>query len=610
MMLAKEVWQYIRREQVKVTGDHLGCRDLASIYDALRRSPASEMTRGPLRSIKTGLEFFGITLVDSTTMKLRSGQEVSLQFGSPAMLNKYLVREYEEIQNTLANEYLGSKGRTDKDLEWYSIRKVLRSKKIKAKVKSAAMQVITGTVPTPAWQHQHGRQIDPACECGEMCSLDHISQGCEHHNQGEATSKHEADLIVKSLEKLARPTVDYHPKSVFRKDGQIAQEHEVRWDSDYPVYTDGSATNICLPGMEHVAYAVVQLQPVKQVIYEPISKEFLQSATTAEHVAAVRAALHTQPGEQIQLGTDCQAVVQGYMQPNVHKFSFKSLMAGYWAQVGTAFRMVTKVKAHLSSEQAEARGELSHHEGNDQADHYANQARPSYKQREEKDFIQAFKQQIDPWLEAASRISGDDRCRIAPAPARSGTKVRRHRHQSRWMPTIGKWGCVDCGATSRVPARLTSKPCTALPAAIREAHFTHCLSRALVEQDGTYLFFCTRCGYYGQYRADGLRKRCMDTRPTKRGGTCSSAGTVDRKRTLNRISNGLNPQHSSSATVAMVSRVVQPAKLSMMSTRGKLLPHRLAEPPAPRPAAPDPPARPCHPFGDLTTARLSGRRSS
>ncbi len=106
--------------------------------------------------------------------------------------------------------------------------------------------------------------------------------------------------------------------------------------------------------------------------------EHPRSAVVAEHVAIVVATAVVPQDNTIDIGSDCQAVVQGAAMTMKNRLQSRRKMGGFWNTVGSKVHLITKVKAHMAKERAISRGELEHYEGNHLADKIANEALPVY----------------------------------------------------------------------------------------------------------------------------------------------------------------------------------------------------------------------------------------
>jgi hypothetical protein len=263
--------------------------------------------------------------------------------------------------------------------------------------------------------------------------------------------------------------------------------------------------------------AAVQLQPVLRTLQYALPECFPQSAVASEHVAVVVTVDKLHDGDQADIITDCQAVVNGVHHPDHVRLGHRNPMGGFWADIGAKVSRVTKVKAHLSKAQAEAAGELQHHHGNSVVDLLAKAALPSYNHSDMNAFLRILEPKFKALVglskrlaEVSGRINFKTLDRIKGArPA--GSRPARSVHRYRWCGGLGRCVCMYCGKCLRNQAILHDRACPGISKILAEAHLSHIMMRTRVVGSEAPLFFCSKCGCYTVSRSAGLTKPCTRT---------------------------------------------------------------------------------------------------
>ena len=188
-------------------------------------------------------------------------------------------------------------------------------------------------------------------------------------------------LLWSTIDTKPAPVVTHRGDHIVCKINGIEVPHgEFRWDITSPVYTDGSCMHVQDQRIAIAASAAVQIAEdgTTRCASMAVPQCFPRSAVVAEHGALLVAAKFVEPGDQIELGSDCKAVVDGHHQAPEARTRPSSVMGGFWALVGHSFSRIFKVSAHLTKAQAEQRGEAAHHASNELADFVAKESLPSF----------------------------------------------------------------------------------------------------------------------------------------------------------------------------------------------------------------------------------------
>ena len=304
--------------------------------------------------------------------------------------------------------------------------------------------------------------------------------------------------------------------------------------------------------LARAAYAAVQLAEdgtVLRCVVGAVPPSFPQTADVAEHMAVLAVANSTSPDDPVVVVSDCASVVQAFAIGAVLADRAHRPHAGLWRRIARDnITDIIKVKAHLTREEAEARGELLHWRGNDMADHYAKDTawKSGCSEGQRKAFDAAVKVETVSFRTAATLLAewpvpSPDLATLARA--RSGRNRRYRpawlRHQFVWVHHLRRWRCTECGASKRSRASAVDlKPCLGQSLMQLQLHSSHRLLAAHLVEDEGLVLFCTRCCQYAESRACGLAEPCGGCGP--RGQGPSKGGLYRRQRFLA----GLHPKKS------------------------------------------------------------------
>jgi ribonuclease HI len=522
LRFAREVWVSTRMPEDLRPGDILTPQEVVGVWWAAKgmAPPFGKFPQGPIRALAAALCHIGWGFPAPTTMVTASGIVLDLTAGTPAMLNKNVLEDYKSLVDCQVSYHLKNREVVHEnfDIDWFSIRKFLLHKAPTSRDKSCFLQYLCGTSLTPSWLHSHGWVIDHKCECGEINNVADWLAGCPARTANQQAHDLPPNKVQDTLAKQQVPI----PSRAYGTphclvEGEKVDPSTFRWHPGHPIYTDGS----CLFGnigiLAVASCAAVQLQPIRRTLQYALPACFPQSAVASEHVAVVVTVDKLAEGNQADIITDCQAVVNGVHHPDHVRLGHRNPMGGFWADIGAKVSSVTKVKAHLSKAQAEAAGESQHHHGNMVVDLLAKAALPCYNHCD----ISAFLRALEPKFKALCSLSH----RLADVSGRinfksldrfkgarpAGSRPARTGHRYRWCGGLGRFVCMDCGKCLRNQPIVHDRACPGISKILAEAHLSHIMMRTRVVGSEAPLFFCSKCGCYTVSRSAGLTKPCTRT---------------------------------------------------------------------------------------------------
>ena len=231
-----------------------------------------------------------------------------------------------------------------------------------------------------------------------------------------------------------------------------------------PVYVDGSVVDPTLP-LARAAFAAPQIFEGKIVrsAVGTVSPDLPQTSDVAEHLATVMVTqLAAAGGEDIRhfIISDCASAVRSFSIGGRLADHHASPHAGFLRDVKRAcIDEVVKVKAHLTREQAEARGEGHMWEGNFHVDVLAKDAAKAYgvsqldanvfKNHEQREtlLLRTAAVLLAEWPAPPLAIKELERAR---RPGRQGEPQEpRRRHRFEWLQHLRRWRCAECGLLKR-----------------------------------------------------------------------------------------------------------------------------------------------------------------
>jgi hypothetical protein len=155
------------------------------------------------------------------------------------------------------------------------------------KVKTALLEILHGTTPTPSWLWAHGWKIPPTCtQCGCQDNIDHMANGC-------APQVNVRKLICKALTRIPIPEKhNLRPDVMYYINGFPVDKADFRFQHTEPIFTDGSAKNIQWPDIAVASSACIQIgsDKVQRWISAQVPSTFPISAVSSEFYAFALAA--------------------------------------------------------------------------------------------------------------------------------------------------------------------------------------------------------------------------------------------------------------------------------------------------------------------------------
>ena len=172
------------------------------------------------------------------------------------------------------------------------------------------------------------------------------------------------------------------------------------------IYTDGSAVQVRFQSIAHAACAAVQWDKEGgfRVLQMQVPPDWPQTAVCAEFLAVTMVAAHLfrHKIKGATIVTDCQAVQSMFY--NKDAMGYRVKFAGAWKGPElSSIECIKKCKAHLTTQEAELRGEGHWWEGNDRADKCANEARAVT--HNDKKWLAHFKEQSTTIIKFANRLA-------------------------------------------------------------------------------------------------------------------------------------------------------------------------------------------------------------
>jgi hypothetical protein len=481
---------------------------------------AHSLPQGPARAIKDSLSWFGWTMPKPHILLTSTGEELDMEMGSPAMLKHYLIRAHEEKADKACEEVINQRGTPlscGEKLDWFLIRKILRKKKIPAKVKTTILEIVYGTAPTPSWLWAHGWQISPTCDqCGCQKDIDHLASGC-------APRDNIRKLICKALTTIKVPEkCNVFSEIKYFVNGCLMDKKKFRFQPDEPIFTDGSAKNIQWPELAVAASACFQTDKhgIKRWIVAQVPPEFPISAVSSEFFAfALAADVLPLEGQVPPIVSDCQAVVQAFANLARHS-DYRSKFAGMWKTPNIArIPACLKVKAHLCQHEAKELGLEAFWYGNDRADHFAKESLADT-WKDGIAYVANRKENIAKVVHLAEQVS-EKMQPIKGIPKEARPKSQKISvavpHQFIW--TKDRWLCLGCGGIKRSDkSRLDKVSCHTRKLNTAGCHPSHRLFgawevAAFAHQgaggEAAPITFCMQCGCYSSTRLVDLKHRCI-----------------------------------------------------------------------------------------------------
>jgi hypothetical protein len=342
-------------------------------------------------------------------------------------------------------------------LDWPFLRAALRSKQWTAKGKQVLLQIFAGAIPSRVWAAARGFQIDPLCPCGHPGTVEHQLTSCTYHPAaGPLEASSMADLR-KLIQWVPWPIPAY-PEEEFiaRVDGRPTDLHDFQLDPACLVYTDGSCKHVRDHQFAVARAAAVQVTSTGiRSLQAAVRLKAPRTAVYAEHLAMrlVHLGVH---GTQVEVVTDCQAIVQGFHAAHDWQHDPGNRFAHFWAQVTSSIPVVHKVKAHCTPKEAEAVGQMHWFTGNATADEFANNALPTYEPGEVEACLGTQKVIHQHLREACQVLAGYEgfnpmgkQLRVAARIKVAAVPKARRVHQWQWSPRADAFVCRTCAATHR-----------------------------------------------------------------------------------------------------------------------------------------------------------------
>jgi hypothetical protein len=466
------------------------------------------LPQGPLLAVRQALSFLGWTIQLPYHFCNHTGQLLNLSAGTPACLRHHIRNRFASLQERQLRDRLHERP-TAIVPHWPLVRRLVHSKQLQRHHKSALMSAIYGTLPSPAWLAAHGWKIEGTCRhCGQDRTAHHEAAGCGH------------PCPLRSLLAATQvpPKLDTEDGIIAYRNGTRVPEQDITFQAGIPIYTDGSAAHVHYPELATASGAAYQQLPdgtrlsmaAQAPYYAP------QSAISGEAIGLELAflGLGRHPDSRslpTDIVADCAAIVAGIDNP--------AAVSSYRAKYGGAFRQgkgiltqAVKVKAHLSKDEAAARGQAHLWEGNQQADNEANRARAHVgpaglayiaQQKERFSALVTLLHDIVACLPATHEIEKPKVYRALRAARRQPDP-----HDYTWLRH--RWQCSKCGHRSSTRRLRGHQGCAALARLSSGLHNTHRLRTA--SYGGTRslvpIMYCTVCGGYSSSRGSLLTKAC------------------------------------------------------------------------------------------------------
>ena len=250
------------------------------------------------------------------------------------------------------------------------------------------LRMLAGSVLTPAKLADWGYKVDTICpRCGQEDTIEHRLLECPAGEElREPIRDMDPELRTKARCILAAPALPPfggHLGQYRMLAGEFVKGEPFFLEKFGPVYVDGSVVDPTSP-LARAAFAALQIYQGKVVraVIGTVSPDLPQTSDVAEHLAIVMVSeLAAAGGEEVKhvIISDCASAVRSFTVGGRVADHHASPHAGFWRDVKRqCIKEVIKVKAHLTRDQAEARGEGHMWEGNYHVDILARDAARAY----------------------------------------------------------------------------------------------------------------------------------------------------------------------------------------------------------------------------------------
>jgi hypothetical protein len=309
---------------------------------------------------------------------------------------------------------------------------------------------------------------------------------------------------------------------------------EPPFTADVPVFIDGScvAPNTHYP---RAAGALVQRRndDTFSILSFVVPSDWEQTAAAAEHlcVAVLDAALAAGGVAY----TDCASVHKSASRGLRFAESERRPWAAVWRYLRWEWAAIHKVKAHLTQQEAAARGESHLWEGNARAD-VAAKARASSRlpseaacrdleamEKARRAFFSGVAKVLA-WYPSLRELAPDRGC--AAVQELAAQLELYHGHEVVWWPAKSLWVCLRCGrrAGPKTKRAIANQPCewavSKAAGLLHSARAVGHLPQLAFPCKGPRipLILCVRCGCYAERNPVGLTAPCVVGAVGRRGG--------------------------------------------------------------------------------------------
>ena len=449
LLSATEIWSLVRETKGMMEEGNIG--------------KGKKHRHGPAAVLAAALEMVGWKIVDTFLWLDRRGEEMDVRAGSPAMLQKYLARDWKTKQWEEAEQFLvGGRGANRAVVE------KLFQVWDKGKVLRAGLQWITGVLPTPAWLAAKGWNLEAKCGCcGEMRDLAHEVTGCGE--EGRTFGRNGMRASVRKTENMIRGLcreegfnrkegIDWEGDIEAWEDGIKVPWESFRFQEKEDIFSDGSSLDTKHGDLSRGAGAAVQRTENGgwRGFMVRVPEGFPKGAAVPEQLAASIALRRCGEKGGACIVTDCEAVVK-VARSVLLKIHHKSMFAGMWWDLPWDLACLRKVRSHQPLEKVGMPGEISKEdwEGNNMADEWAGRGVPlitqTKKARRARNLYYKAGEEAREMVQILEKWAGPDWDTISKArQGRQGgrTEVKAvgdSGHRFAWVESMKAWACEECG---------------------------------------------------------------------------------------------------------------------------------------------------------------------
>ena len=543
----------------------------AILTDALRTAQRAlargRTSTGPAYRMLQMLQWAGWEVLSPFVLKDLTGHQWHMGTNAPADLRTVLERDIlaqvEARATDKVRQILMGLGHTQEEVDaykpWWSEARRLMNSKACPLHKNLLMRAFGDCLLTNDKWQRWGYQVNSDCpHCpGKLDTAWHRAMECKLAGMRRRRAKEEGhnvrnwqpwQLELTAPEPYRRlllpvePDIAVQPsQSEMRAyvNGSEVPVDSFRFDPMERAASDGSANNVLWPAIARAGWAVTQFaQGTWRILMGTVDPHLRQNAATAEHVAAMHAALK---GVRGALAIDCNAVLSTARRPVQQRVDYRRKHGTWWKRVGLlATSQWHKVRAHVDVPENPVTDEEKDIWLNDKADNRAKESLKWHGLAEctESDYKVAATRAKHFLTEAACNMAEhppprEQGIEYHKEPKQGHQLVAKVRHPHQWYWTHrGTWRCRQCWREKwQTESQQNFEPCGSVGGTMRQLGICapfHQLTAAVVDGGPEMVIFCRACGGFAENRASKLA-----------GPTCKATSWT--RRSLRRLEQGFHP---------------------------------------------------------------------